>query len=145
MTSNFVRRDVNAHAKWSYLRVAYFLVSRSASLVTAISAALSPWAWFSNRGFESRREEVNHADIDFLVPSSELDCRSIQCAIHRGPSLVTFHLRVGRLIQADVGMAATVGFMDAANAVAVEWGIGTKTPGVLDEASDDGDRICVGI
>eukprot|EP00903_Cladosiphon_okamuranus_P011927 g11203.t1 len=33
---------------------------------------------------------------------------------------------------ADVGLAATIGAMDAANAVAVEWGLGTRTPGVLD-------------
>eukprot|EP00752_Nemacystus_decipiens_P006836 g6138.t1 len=34
---------------------------------------------------------------------------------------------------ADVGLAATIGAMDAANAVAVEWGLGASTPGVLDE------------
>lgn len=37
------------------------------------------------------------------------------------------------LCQADVGLAATIGAMDAANAVAVEWGLGVSTPGVLDE------------
>lgn len=37
------------------------------------------------------------------------------------------------LCQADVGLAATIGAMDAANAVAVEWGLGASTPGVLDE------------
>lgn len=37
------------------------------------------------------------------------------------------------LWQADVGLAATIGAMDAANAVAVEWGLGASTPGVLDE------------
>lgn len=32
-----------------------------------------------------------------------------------------------------MGLAATIGAMDAANAVAVEWGLGASTPGVLDE------------
>ncbi|CAM9589136.1 unnamed protein product, partial [Scytosiphon promiscuus] len=35
---------------------------------------------------------------------------------------------------ADVGLAATITAMDAANAVAVEWGLGASTPGVLDNA-----------
>ncbi|CAB1104456.1 unnamed protein product [Ectocarpus sp. CCAP 1310/34] len=39
---------------------------------------------------------------------------------------------------ADVGLAATIGAMDAANAVAVEWGLGASTPGVLDGAHSSG-------
>lgn len=39
------------------------------------------------------------------------------------------------LCQADVGLAATIGAMDAANAVAVEWGLGASTPGVLEEVT----------
>lgn len=35
--------------------------------------------------------------------------------------------------QADVGLTATINAMDAANAVAVEWGLGANTPGILDE------------
>lgn len=31
-----------------------------------------------------------------------------------------------------MGLAATITAMDAANAVAVEWGLGASTPGVLD-------------
>lgn len=42
------------------------------------------------------------------------------------------------LCQADVGLAATIGAMDAANAVAVEWGLGASTPGVLDEVGKTG-------
>eukprot|EP00904_Undaria_pinnatifida_P004192 jgi/Undpi1/13774/HiC_scaffold_9.g03425.m1 len=34
---------------------------------------------------------------------------------------------------ADVGLTATINAMDAANAVAVEWGLGANTPGILDE------------
>ncbi|CAN0022966.1 unnamed protein product [Ectocarpus sp. 13 AM-2016] len=39
---------------------------------------------------------------------------------------------------ADVGLAATIGAMDAANAVAVEWGLGASTPGVLAGAQSSG-------
>lgn len=43
--------------------------------------------------------------------------------------------RLWPLLQTDVGMIATVGLMDAANAVATEWGIGTQTSGVLGQVS----------
>lgn len=48
------------------------------------------------------------------------------------------------LFQANVGIAATIGVMDAANAVAVEWGLGVPTPGVLDEVQTIGVSNVVG-